>query len=304
MLRACEQLRHTPPQPCLFQPERYGYSGSTLLGVVGEHAWEITASLVPKYEPHWKNFLKSFEGDTIIENTPPSETPIAAESAPKSSGCAKVAIGCGILSLIAIIVGAISIWYVASNLREWGTDITLEAMKEGMQELQLPVDQQEHINSRLAELGQQFKDKKITFLQLGNIAKKLAEGPFGAASMTRVIEKVYLEPSGLTDEEKAAAKTTIKRFSQGVIQKTISDEDTTTVLDTISTVNAEGQREFKTPVTDEQLKAFLAAAKKAADDGNVPAEVPEVNFADEFDKAVTEGLKAGQAPPAAGEASS
>ena len=72
-----------------------------------------------------------------------------------------------------IIVGAISIWYVASTLREWGTDIMLEGMKQGMQELQLPVDQQERINSRLAELGQQFKDKKITFQELGNLAKKL-----------------------------------------------------------------------------------------------------------------------------------
>jgi len=242
-------------------------------------------------------------GDTIIETTPPSETPVSAAPAPKSNGCAKVAIGCGIFLIIALIVAGISIWYVSSNLREWGTDLTLQAMKEGMKEMDLPVEQQDRINRQLAELGQQFKDDKISMQQLGNIAQKLAQGPFAAASMTRVIEKAYLDPSGLTDAEKAAARTTIKRFSHGVIHEMISDQDITTVMDTISTVNSKGQREFITPITDEQLKAFLAAAKKAADAGKVPAEVPEVNFADEFDKAVTEGLNEGQSAPAA-EASS
>ena len=61
------------------------------------------------------------------------------------------------------------------------------------------------------------------------------------------------------------------------------------VLDEISTEDG-GGREFQHPVTDEQLRAFISAAKTACDVAEVPEVVAEVNFADEFDKAVDESL--------------
>lgn len=72
----------------------------------------------------------------------------------------------------------------------------------------------------------------------------------------------------------------------------IPQQELDTVLDTISEKkNNRDEREFKHPISDEELREFITKAKQAADDANVPEEVPEVNFADEFDKAIDEALK-------------
>ena len=62
------------------------------------------------------------------------------------------------------------------------------------------------------------------------------------------------------------------------------------MLDTISVENVQGQREFKQQLSDDEVRTFVDAAKQAADDAGVAEEVPEINFADEFDKAVDEAL--------------
>lgn len=62
------------------------------------------------------------------------------------------------------------------------------------------------------------------------------------------------------------------------------------VLDHVSVKKPDNQREFKETLTDEEIRAFIEAATKASDDAEVPAEVPTINFADEFDRAVNEAL--------------
>ena len=111
-----------------------------------------------------------------------------------------------------------------------------------------------------------------------------------SAGLALVVEQAYLEQSGFDEEEKAAARATIHRFSHGTINRLISEDQVNSVLDAISIENAGGGRQFQHPVTDEQLREFIAAAKQACDDANVPEEVPDVNFADEFDKAIDEAL--------------
>ena len=64
-------------------------------------------------------------------------------------------------------------------------------------------------------------------------------------------------------------------------------------------MNAQGQREFKQKLTDDEVRAFVDAAKQAADDAGVAEEVPEINFADEFDKAIDEALGETAMPAAA-----
>lgn len=211
------------------------------------------------------------------------------------SGCAKVAIGCGVLAVIAFIAVGIGVWWVASNVRQLGADAASSTMKEVLKELELPADQQDRIFARIDEVAQRFKDKEITLEKVGQIFQEIGEGPLMSAGLALVVERAYLEQSGFDDEEKSAARTTIQRFSYGIINEMIPDAEVNSVLDAISTKNAGGGRQFQQPVTDEQLRAFVAAAKKASDDANVPEEVAEVNFADEFDKAVDEALGDGRA---------
>ncbi len=212
------------------------------------------------------------------------------------SGCAKVALGCGAIVFISLIAAGIGLWWIATNAREIGADLAGTAMKEGLKELRLPADQQQRIFERIDEVAQRFKDEKITLEEVFEMFREISEGPLIPAGMALVVDRAYLEESGFDDEEKATARVTVQRFTHGTIREMIPQAEVETVLDAISTKNNNGERTFRHPVTDEELRTFIAAAKQAADDANVPEEVPKVNFADEFDKAIDEALGKRRSP--------
>lgn len=206
------------------------------------------------------------------------------------SGCAIAAIGCGVIVLLGLIVAGIAAWWVAENVRQFGTDFAVSAMKEGLKELEVPDDQRIRMHARIDKIGEQFKEGKLDLEQVGEIFRKISEGPLLPAGISLFVKRVYIRDSGLDEEEKAAAHLAIQRFSRGVIDKSIPDATQQAALDIISTRDGQGNRQFKQQLTDEELRAFIEAVKKAADDAGVAPEVPEINFADEFDKAIDEAL--------------
>lgn len=206
------------------------------------------------------------------------------------SGCAKVGVGCGIATLILFVIGGLGIWYAYSTARSWGTDLAASTLKDGIKQLKLPAEQEQQIAARIDNVSQQFKDGHLNLKDMERIFGSIVESPLLSAGMALVVERAYLDKSGLSEEEKSAAKTTIHRFTHGAIQNLIPRQTVDAALDHISTVNNEGAREFRSPVSDDELRAFLKAAQQAADESDVPAEVPEVDFADEFDKAIDRAL--------------
>jgi hypothetical protein len=206
------------------------------------------------------------------------------------SGCAIAAIGCGVIILLGLIAAGIAAWWVSENIREVGTDIAVSAMKEGLKELEVPDDQRQRMHARIDEIGEQFKQGNLELEQVGEIFKRISEGPLLPAGISLFVKRVYIRDSGLDEEEKAAAHLAIQRYSRGVIDKSISDATQQSVLDLISTKDLQGNRQFKQQLTDDELREFIEAARKAADDAGVATEVPEINFADEFDKAIDEAL--------------
>lgn len=206
------------------------------------------------------------------------------------SGCAIAGIGCGVIVVLGVLAVVLGGFWVANNAREFGTDIAVTAMKEGLNELEVPDDQRKRMHDRIDDVGQQFKDGKLELEQVAAIFKKLSESPILPAGVSLFVKRVYIRDSGLDEEEKAAADIAIQRFSRGVIDGTIPEAKREAVLDMISTKKPDGNREFKQKLTDDELRDFLKAVTETADEAGVPAEVPEVNFADEFDKAIDDAL--------------
>lgn len=206
------------------------------------------------------------------------------------SGCAIAGIGCGVIIVLGVIAAVVAGLWVAQNAREFGTDIAVAAMKEGLNELEVPDDQRQRMHDRIDDIGQQFKDGKLEIEQVGAIFKKLSESPILPAGVSLFVKRVYIRDSGLDEEEKAAADIAIQRFSRGVIDNSIPEAKREAVLDMISTKKPDGNREFKQKLTDDELRAFIEAVTRTADEAGVPAEVPEIDFADEFDKAIDEAL--------------
>jgi hypothetical protein len=206
------------------------------------------------------------------------------------SGCAIAGIGCAVIFVLGLIAVVFSGFWVANNVREIGTDFAVSAMKEGLNELEVPDDQRKRMHDRIDDVGQQFKDGKLEIEQVMAIFKKLSESPILPAGVSLFVKRVYIRDSGLDEEEKAAADIAIQRFSRGVIDRSIPDAKREAVLDMISTKDVNGNRQFQQKLTDDELRAFIKAVTETADEAGVPTEVPEINFADEFDKAIDEAL--------------
>jgi hypothetical protein len=169
------------------------------------------------------------------------------------SGCAIVGIGCGVIVVLALIAAVIGGFWIANNGREFGTDLAVSAMKEGLNELEVPDEQRTRMHDRIDEVGEQFKEGKLEMQQVVAIFKKLSESPILPAGVSLFVKRVYIRDSGLDDAEKAAADIAIQRFSRGVIDKSIPEAKREAVLDMISTKRADGNREFKQKLTDDEL---------------------------------------------------
>jgi len=122
------------------------------------------------------------------------------------------------------------------------------------------------------------------------VLRNLGESPLFALAMVYGAEKKYVEPSGLSDQEKKDARLALQRAARGVYEKTISQNSIQRAMDRISTAGPNGERQLKERITDDELKAFLKDLKDLADKAEVPEEPFEVDIGEEFKKAVDKAL--------------
>ena len=196
------------------------------------------------------------------------------------------------------VIAAVGSYWVMSNWRFLAAETGSLVIKRAIRELQIPAEQRRRIDRRLDQLAQQYADGDLSDEQLGHILKVISESPLLPAASALVVERQYLDDSGLDADEKEDARREIERFAYGSLDESISPDTVSAVLDTISDRESpEGPRTFRQSLTDDELRNFVVAATEAADEAGVPAEVPEINFADEFDKAVDEALAPGTRNP-------
>jgi len=206
------------------------------------------------------------------------------------SGCAMAAIGCGIFAVILLIMGGVGIYWAAQNIRGIAADAITPALQEAVSEMEIPEDQKKQISTRIGEIGKDFKEQKLSLNDLEKLIKGVVESPIAGAAATIWFTNQYINKSGLSEDEKAEAIITTKRFAYGLLDKTITEQQATEVMDLITVKQNNGQTTYKETLTDKELTEILTKMKDAADGANVPAEVPEINFANEFDKVIEKTL--------------
>ena len=217
------------------------------------------------------------------------QAPIRA-TAVKSHGCRNTLAGCGCVSTLLFVAGT---FWIINNWRFLAADTGNLVIKAAIREFQIPPDQRQQINRRLDQLVRRYKEGEISEQQLGRVLENVIEGPMIPAGSALLAERQYLDASGLDEEEKESARRSIRRFTHGAIDESIPSKTVDNVLDTISDSNSQdGQRVFRQSLSDDELRVFISAATQAADAAEVPLDIPAVNFADEFDKAVDDALSA------------
>lgn len=201
----------------------------------------------------------------------------------KGSGCLK---GCLIAAAVLLVLALLLAWWVSANWRSWGSDFAKMATDQMIEESGLPEAEKAELKAEVKRLTDGFADGSLSLEQLQEVVLGLVESPLVPMFMVQAAEKQYLNGSGLSDEEKAAGKVTLQRYASGLASETIKTDSTDRVLVHIADKDAEGQWQMRETVTDEELKAFLDAAKKEADEAGVPEEVEPVDPSDELKKVI------------------
>ena len=176
----------------------------------------------------------------------------------------------------------------------WLMSVTTQQL---VQQSPLAKEEKDRIVARVEALGSDFKQGKITGDQLTKVMQAIATSPIFPSGMVIAAERKYVNPSGLSNEEKDAGRRSLQRLARGVVENKVTLDEVEAAAGPITTKDAQGNVKLRDVVSDAELREFLANAKAKADEKNIPDEPYVINFADELDKVINEAINT--TPPAA-----
>lgn len=212
---------------------------------------------------------------------------------PKKSGggCTTAIIGCLVVCLVLAGVACGVGYYVYINIGVMAANLAESQLNSAIDEFDLPDDQKAGMKEQVSRVAQGYRDGDISMEQLGGVAENLLQSPAFTAVPVEIARSKYIEPSGLSDEEKADAKKQLQRIAHGAFEKKISEDELTALLDgRIADKQADGNLQFRDEVPDEDLRDLIAAAKDLADEKGVEDQNFEIDLAAELKKAVDKAL--------------
>lgn len=210
--------------------------------------------------------------------------------------------GCLIVLAVVVLLVIGGVVFVMMSWKGWAA-AGIDAAAEGLvAETSLPPEEQQQVLALTSDVSQGFKDGDISFEELGLIMQEMATGPILPASIASGFDSEYVAPSGLSDEDKEAARLAVDRLSRGLAEGTISQSRLPAVMEAISApMGTEGAIQIDTgemrlnlkppgDVTDEEIQAVIAAAIEQADEAGVPNERYDFDMSDELSRAIRDAL--------------
>lgn len=204
----------------------------------------------------------------------------------QNRGCRNAAIGCGVAAVLMAIVGIVITVIIVLNWRTFVSNFTVDLAMQVVDQSEIPQDGKERIRKRLTALAEDFQAGRLSKEQIGAIIEKVVESPLIVIALVKSAETQYVKPSGLDADEKAAAHRTLERFGRGLFEQKIAPQQQDEVMQHVMRDEGEDRKKIKQKMTDDEVRAFLAKAKEAADDAQVPDEPFDIDIADEFEKAI------------------
>ncbi len=209
------------------------------------------------------------------------------------SGCL---FGCLIVTGLAILFVIAAGWWVSRNWRDLLSDYVSAGINDILAESGLPEEEQAEVREQVDRLAEGFRTGDIDGEQLFSIFEQLVESPLFSSMLVTAVERGYLDESGLTDEEKAEGRVTLRRFIRGMVDEKIDESGFDQVMGHIADKRPDGGWEMRPKATDEELRSLLATAKKLADEAEVAAEPEEVDPSDELKRIIDAALLGAPGP--------
>lgn len=169
---------------------------------------------------------------------------------------------------------------------EWAHDAVVAAVEDS----DLEPEAKASIREDMGRLLDEYRAGNITGERAQAALEEFAESPLPVLLIAYAAMDGYIDPSGLSDEEKSAARQVLQRVARGTFEGEIDPDDLEVAFDYISQKDFQGNRQLKNHVSDEDLRAFIAECKSVADQAGVPDEPYEVDVAGEVKRIVDRAL--------------
>jgi hypothetical protein len=219
------------------------------------------------------------------------EPPEYTDSQRRRSKWASCFIGCLIVFGVVVVLLIVLGFWIARNWRGWFAEFGTQAVNVQIDASDLPPQEKIEIKEQVERVGSEFKAGRISMEQAVKIGENLVKSPLMPMMTVATIDAIYLDKSGLSDEEKADGRITLQRYVQGTIEGKISEQDIDSVMSHIADRKGNDRWELRQNVSDADLRAALAKAKSQADAAGLPAEVEiTIDPSDEFKKVIDEAL--------------
>ena len=211
-----------------------------------------------------------------------------------SGGCGwGILLGCGGLVLITILLCGGSVWWASRNVERLVAMGVRQIIVTLVNDSDLPAEEKTEVIAQVDRVVNAFVDKKITQDELQKIFDELQKSPVFAIIGAWGLDKMFIEPSGLSSEEKEEGRRTLQRVMRGVMDKKINDQ---AFQQAMPRQAQPGQPPRNDRLTDEEVRDMLTKMKKLADDAGIPDEEFTVDVGDEVKKAVDKALEGKNVP--------
>jgi len=205
-------------------------------------------------------------------------------------------IGCLVTVVVLLLVGTIATIWISRNWRGWAANVASQGINQGIDSSGLPAEEKNQIKVEVNRVIVEFREGRMTNEQVARLMQNLVESPLMTTLAAAAVEAKYLNNSGLSAEEKADAKVTLQRFLRGDMDKKISKESADVALSKIGDRQPDGNYRVRENLTDAEIRAFIAAAKKAADDAQVAEQPEQFDPSDEVKRIIDQAMME-PAPP-------
>ncbi len=200
----------------------------------------------------------------------------SAEPPPKSIFSKPVIVGCiGFLGIFTLLLAGGLYWLFTSGKEVITNEIRDKVIAE-IQGSGLSETQQAALKAEIDRLTEQFQKGEITMRELIEIIEGLEQSPAMSVVRYYQMEGDPLDRSSISPEQRQTAILTIRRFIYGVFEERIPDTAIEEIMDPFiqdrGTDKDYGDLQFRTDITDDEIFAALAKAKRYADEAEIPLE--------------------------------
>jgi hypothetical protein len=202
-------------------------------------------------------------------------------------------IGCLVVLGLGVVLAVLAGVWVSRNWKGMAASGMSMAVNQEVDMSQLPQEEKAQVKVEFDRFFDAMGAPDASMEEMGQLmmkAQEFMEGSLLDAVVVSAAEPQLIDKSGLSDDEKAEARTTLHRLLRGSLDNDIPASDAEAALTNIANERPNNQWQLQSSVSDEKLRAFLTAAKKAADDANVPEQPGPFDPSDAVKKAVDAAL--------------